>query len=63
MSEELTMCDKCQSLNFTDINPEARESLKTLVTVRAKCNDCGQEFEYSDFSNRGQELRNKGMIW
>ncbi len=63
MSVKITTCDNCQSKDFTDINPEVRNEQQILVTVKAKCNDCGHEFEYSTFSHLGRRKRASGYIW
>ncbi len=64
MAESITQCEKCGSENFVEFNPEARDNdLKILVTIKAKCNDCGEEFEFSDFSNKGLKMRQSGRIW
>jgi RNase P subunit RPR2 len=64
MAESITECDKCKSRNFTELNPEARHNpIKITVWINAKCNDCGHEFEFPTFSDKGKEMRRKGQIW
>jgi len=61
MAFEITKCEICNSMNITDINPEIRlNPNKVLVTINAKCDDCGSEFEYSDMTDKAKK---SGRYW
>jgi hypothetical protein len=61
MATRITTCDKCGSKNVSDINPELKETVKqNIVTIKAKCNDCNNEFEYPSSTQFG---RNRGILY
>lgn len=61
MATKRTICDKCGSVDITDINPELKENSKMpLVKIKAKCNDCNNEFEYSSATASGKR---RGILY
>ena len=61
MSIKITTCDKCESINITDLNGELRDTSNTLtVKIKAKCNECGHVFEYPTVTKRGKK---SSILW
>lgn len=61
MSMKIVTCDKCESINITDLNGELRDtSNTTTVKIKAKCDDCGHELEYTAVTKRGKKSR---ILW
>jgi len=53
VSQRILTCPKCDSRDIDDLNPEVKDSKKITVKVKAKCKDCGHEFEYTSRTNPG----------
>ena len=62
MSQEITSCVKCNSRNYTIIDNSGMNSDRIVCSIKAKCNDCEEEFTYTTFTDEGLIQRNKGMI-
>ena len=53
MSQRIVHCHKCRSTKIKDINPEVKDSQTITVKVKARCLECGEEFEYTSRTNTG----------
>lgn len=63
MAESITTCTKCNSRNFTITDDSKMDEPKTICIVKAKCYDCGEDFEYPTFTKIGLRERSSGHIW
>jgi len=45
MAFRVVRCEKCDSLKVNDLKNQTTSSDRILI-VKAKCDDCGHEFEY-----------------
>ena len=62
MAERITKCPKCDSRNFKDLTPQLCESTSDTIWMKAKCNECGFEFEYNAWTYVGERAREWGHI-
>lgn len=61
MATRITTCNKCNSKDIIEINPELKEIVKKIIVqIKAKCNNCGNEFEFSSATKFGM---NKGILY
>ena len=55
MSTKITTCDKCNSRNIKELNPENRETVKApLCKIDCECNDCSAKFTISSWTKFGK---------
>jgi len=64
MSERITKCDECESVDFTVTNTEKRKGVSPFIVVmEAKCNLCENIFEFPTLSEIGKQAKRSGRIW
>jgi Zn finger protein HypA/HybF involved in hydrogenase expression len=63
MAERITTCPKCNTTNFIITDDSGMNEPRTICIVKAKCNDCGDDFEYPTFTKIGLRKRSSGHIW
>jgi hypothetical protein len=57
----ITTCDKCNSQNIKELNPENREtSTKATCKIDCLCLDCDNTFTINSWTRSG---RNRGILY
>lgn len=55
MSKEITKCNRCDSTNIKELNPEIRDVVKKpLCSINCECNDCGNLFSIKSWTKNGK---------
>jgi RNase P subunit RPR2 len=61
MATKRLTCNKCESTNMKDVNPQVKDTANTpLVRVTAKCLDCGEEQKYMSATLSGKR---RGILY
>jgi transposase-like protein len=61
MSVKITNCNKCESTNIKEVNPENRKtSTLPMCKINCICNDCTNEFVISSWTEAGKR---KGILY
>ena len=55
MSTKINKCEKCDSFDIKEINPEIREeSNKILCNIKCECLSCGNIFNIKSWTRSGK---------
>jgi transcription elongation factor Elf1 len=55
MASKILTCPECESTKIKDLNPELKEIVEEpTVQIKAKCENCGEEFEYPSATTWGK---------
>ena len=61
MSVKIVTCDKCDSRNYKELNPEQRGIVKrNLCKIDCECLDCGHLFSFTSWTRHGKQ---KGILY
>ena len=61
MSTKITKCDKCESTDITELNPENRMLVRfPLCEIKCRCNKCSYEFIIKSWTHSGKK---RGILY